>query len=56
MPGYCAMFILEPAYRQKHRFASRLHLKRLLLAHVDLMTDEMEREEQTPERRVDHID
>ena len=44
MPGYCAMFILEPAYRQQHRFASRLHLKRLQLAHVELMTDEMERE------------
>ena len=24
MPGYCAMFILEPTYRRQHRFASRL--------------------------------
>ncbi len=44
MPGYCAMFLLEPAYRKQHRFASRLHLKRLQLAHVQAVCDEMERE------------
>jgi AraC-like DNA-binding protein len=44
MPGYCAMFMLEPAYRQQHRFASRLHLKRVQLAHVQAICDEMEKE------------
>jgi AraC-like DNA-binding protein/mannose-6-phosphate isomerase-like protein (cupin superfamily) len=44
MPGYCAMFMLEPAYRRQHRFASRLHLKRVPLAHVELLAEEMERE------------
>jgi AraC-like DNA-binding protein len=49
MPGYCALFLLEPAYRQQHRFASRLHLQRLQLAHVELIADEMERECQKKE-------
>ncbi|MEI6892117.1 MAG: helix-turn-helix domain-containing protein [Pontiella sp.] len=44
MPGYCAMFMLEPTYRKQHRFASRLHLKRLQLAHVQAICDEMEKE------------
>ncbi|MDF7825473.1 helix-turn-helix domain-containing protein [Pontiellaceae bacterium B12227] len=44
MPGYCAMFLLEPTYRKQHRFASRLHLKRLQLAHVQSICDEMEKE------------
>jgi AraC-like DNA-binding protein len=44
MPGYCAMFMLEPTYRRQHRFASRLHLKRLPLAHVEQLVGEMERE------------
>jgi AraC-like DNA-binding protein len=44
MPGYCAMFLLEPAYRRQHRFASRLHLKRVPLAHVEQLAEEMERE------------
>jgi AraC-like DNA-binding protein len=44
MPGYCAMFMLEPTYRKQHRFASRLHLKRLQLAHVQTICDEMEHE------------
>lgn len=44
MPGYCALFMLEPTYRRQHRFASRLHLKRLPLAHVEQLVDEMERE------------
>ncbi len=44
MPGYCAMFLLEPAYRRQHRFASRLHLKRVPLAHVEQLAKEMERE------------
>jgi len=44
MPGYCAMFMLEPTFRRQHRFASRLHLKRVLLAHVEQLVEEMERE------------
>jgi len=44
MPGYCAMFILEPTYRRRHRFASRLHLKRVPLARVEHLIDEMELE------------
>ena len=44
MPGYCAMFMLEPAYRRQHRFASRLHLKRMALAQVEQLAQEMEAE------------
>jgi len=44
MPGYCALFMLEPNYRRQHRFASRLHLKRMPLAHVEQLAEEMERE------------
>lgn len=44
LPGYSAMFLLEPTFRRHHRFASRLHLKRVPLAHVERLTDEMERE------------
>lgn len=44
MPGYCAMFMLEPSYRRQHRFASRLHLKRVPLARVERLSEEMEKE------------
>lgn len=44
MPGYCAMFMLEPTYRRQHRFASRLHLQRVPLAHAEQLAEEMERE------------
>lgn len=44
MPGYCALFMLEPAYRRQHRFESRLHLKRIPLAHVEQLIAEMENE------------
>lgn len=44
MPGYCAMFMLEPTYRRQHRFESRLHLKRVPLAHVEQLANEMEKE------------
>lgn len=47
IPGYCAMFLLEPTYRRHHRFASRLHLKRMALAHalqiVSRMNEEVQR-------------
>ena len=54
MPGYCAMFMLEPAYRRQHRFASRLHLKRVPLAQVEQLAEEMEREcdEENPGHEV----
>jgi AraC-like DNA-binding protein len=54
MPGYCAMFMLEPTYRRQHRFASRLHLKRVPLAHVEQLAEVMEREcnEEMPGREV----
>ena len=44
LPGYCAMFILEPTHRHQHRFASCLHLRRVPLAHVETLADEMEQE------------
>ena len=44
LPGYCALFILEPAYRRQHRFESRLHLKRIALAHAEQLAAEMEKE------------
>ncbi|MGE4489359.1 MAG: helix-turn-helix domain-containing protein [Kiritimatiellales bacterium] len=44
LPGYCAMFLLEPAYRRSHRFASRLHLGRVRLAHAEQIAAEMEQE------------
>jgi AraC-like DNA-binding protein len=49
LPGYCAMFLLEPAYRRQHRFASRLHLKRVPLAHAEQLAEEMERESENSE-------
>ena len=44
IPGYCAMFLLEPAYRRHHRFASRLHLPRLALAHTQQIVTRMDEE------------
>ena len=44
MPGYCAMFMLEPTYRRQHRFESRLHLGRVALAHAEKLATEMEKE------------
>ena len=44
LPGYCAMFMLEPAYRRQHRFASHLRLQRVPLAHAERLAEEMGRE------------
>ncbi|MEA2069404.1 MAG: AraC family ligand binding domain-containing protein, partial [Verrucomicrobiota bacterium] len=44
MPGYCALFMLEPTYRRQHNFASRLHLQRVPLAHVEQQAEEMKQE------------
>jgi len=49
IPGYHAIFTLEPSYRQKHQFESKLHLGRTDLAKVEAMltgmTDEVELKE-----------
>jgi AraC-like DNA-binding protein len=44
MPGYCAMFMLEPTYRRQHRFASRLHLERVRLGYAEELASELEDE------------
>lgn len=44
MPGYCALFMLEPVFRRQHRFSSRLHLKRLSLSRAERIALEMVRE------------
>jgi len=49
MPGYCALFLLEPVFRKQHRFSSRLHLERLALSRAERvaleMVDEVDRRE-----------
>ncbi len=54
IPGYCAMFLLEPTYRRHHRFASGLHLPRLDLAHAQQLVSRMNNEviENTPGREA----
>lgn len=44
MPGYCAMFMLEPSFRHRHQFASHLRLARNRLAHIEQIAEDMERE------------
>jgi len=44
LPGYCAIFLLEPQFRGQHRFASRLHLRPVPLARAELLASEIERE------------
>ncbi len=41
MPGYCALFLLEPVFRKQHRFSSRLHLERLSLSRAERIALEM---------------
>lgn len=43
LPGYGAMFMLEPQHRRHHRFSSRLHLKRLEMAPALHIVDKLER-------------
>ena len=47
LPGYHAMFRLEPAYRKRHQFNSRLRLKPTEVAtaigFVDQLEDELQR-------------
>ena len=37
IPGYHALFVLEPSYRERHNFGSRLHLSRIALAHCEAL-------------------
>jgi len=48
--GYNAMFLLEPAYRRRHRFKSRLRISRRSLAHVETIVNKIrnEQEQQLP--------
>ncbi|MBA4388460.1 MAG: AraC family transcriptional regulator [Verrucomicrobia bacterium] len=41
LPGYTALFSLEPDWRRRHRFTSRLRLSMKELALVDRMIDDM---------------
>ena len=41
IPGYNALFLLEPSYRRRHNFTSRLHLDRTRLAHAESMLHAM---------------
>ena len=41
LPGYCALFLLEPQYRRRHRFSSRLHLGPEALVQVRRIGEEM---------------
>lgn len=42
LPGYCAVFMLEPKHRRQDRFASRLHLERVALAHANQIVEKIE--------------
>ena len=44
LPGYHALFTLEPAWRKRHRFQSRLHLAQRDLGIVVSCIDELEKE------------
>jgi len=48
--GYNAMFLLEPAYRRRHRFKSRLRISRRSLAHVETIIHKIhnEQKQQSP--------
>lgn len=45
IPGYHALFILEPHYRKTHRFSSRLHLDGVELSHLEEMLNSMMEEQ-----------
>jgi AraC-like DNA-binding protein len=47
LPGYNALFVLEPSYRRRHNFTSHLHLERTSLAHAESMLHAMARESRT---------
>jgi AraC-like DNA-binding protein len=43
--GYNAMFLLEPAYRRRHRFKSRLRISRRSLAYVETIIHKLHKEQ-----------
>lgn len=44
IPGYRALFLLEPLFRKQHRFTSHLHLNRRSLAHSERIATDLEKE------------
>lgn len=44
LPGYSALFMLEPSFRSAHRFSSRLELGREDLGDAETMAERIERE------------
>jgi len=44
LPGYNALFVLEPSHRRRHNFTSRLHLERASLAHAEALLQPMVKE------------
>ncbi|MBD5780220.1 AraC family transcriptional regulator [Pelagicoccus sp. NFK12] len=44
IPGYRALFLLEPLFRKQHRFTSHLHLNRKALAHSERIALELDQE------------
>ncbi|MCP4750175.1 MAG: helix-turn-helix domain-containing protein [Proteobacteria bacterium] len=44
LPGYTALFTLEPVYRKKHNFSSKLRLTEAEISEVGEMVDRMDRE------------
>lgn len=44
IPGYRALFLLEPLFRKQHRFASHLRVSRATLAQAERVATEMEAE------------
>jgi AraC family L-rhamnose operon regulatory protein RhaS len=45
IPGYFALFILEPQYRRQHNFKSHLRLTRNKLLKVESLVGKIEQEE-----------
>lgn len=41
LPGYNALFLLEPSYRRRHHFKSRLHVSASILSPVETVIHEM---------------
>ncbi|HTJ78834.1 MAG TPA: helix-turn-helix domain-containing protein [Rariglobus sp.] len=44
LPGYSALFLLEPNFRRAHQFSSRLHLNRNYLGMAEALADRMDSE------------
>ena len=44
LPGYHALFTLEPAWRKRHQFSSRLRLSPAELVEATLLVDQLDRE------------